>query len=456
MPFLETAQRIGDAFAGVDREAAFRKGQYERAQYDTQLSMQSENEAQAQAAMATASERQKEAEIKESIRQARERVEQNARQFLSYGNPNVAADVALAGMGPDYAATMLGQERIQGNKLRDLVANPMVGDQMREPALEALAPGSAVTARYGDPAVEMVMGPNGKPVWALRKNAPGQLVGYRPDDPSNGSGSGDGMFESADMNTLKSLVVWQYGGFMHPQTGEIIGIDPTVKPEALYVASRAAQIMQTYRVDHGTAVRAAMDEVKAGGMRTLQLPPPVSQPGTQMGAPPTAAPTAAPAAAPTAGNDLTAFTNLQPGFVDPDSGLRFVGGDPESQAAWQPVQAAPAAPAAAPVLALPPPAPAAEAPPPAVDVGAQLVEPPKVEGPRERYSFRGETPGAAKRRRAAEEAEAAKPTAEQAQAQTLQASIDGLLSQYGGDINAAPPHVQQAVYILMAQMQGNG
>lgn len=176
---------LGDAIAGVDRDAAYRTGMKQRADIDA-------TEAQAEAAMALAMERRRNAEMVELEKAARERfAAAAARPDWDPGATNIG-DVVLGGMGSDYSGAMQGRNYGQQYGQRELVATPegdMLGDQivtdpMRQAALDALAPSAAVTMRRprapGAPVVVEDPDNPGQPLYVAPEDAVGRRPAARP------------------------------------------------------------------------------------------------------------------------------------------------------------------------------------------------------------------------------------------------------------------------------------
>lgn len=148
MPLKNVLSDLGDAIAGVDRDAAFQSGQLKRAQVDS-------TEAQADAAMALAMQRRAQAEQEEMAKEARQRFE--AAAAAAGFDPSQAniGDLVLGGMGSDYSGAMQGRNYGQQYDQRELVGTPagselgdmIVTDDMRYAAEDALSPTAAIASR---------------------------------------------------------------------------------------------------------------------------------------------------------------------------------------------------------------------------------------------------------------------------------------------------------------------
>ena len=148
MPFADVVRNLGDAVAGVDRNKAYIEGQQARADYD-------ETQAQTDYAMEQARVRRLEAEKEEVAKRARERFETMSQTpDWDPGTANVG-DLALAGMGSDYSGAMQGRNYGQQYQQRAIVGTPedaMIGENivtapMRDAAMDALSPSSAIAMR---------------------------------------------------------------------------------------------------------------------------------------------------------------------------------------------------------------------------------------------------------------------------------------------------------------------
>src|SRR5688500_11854463 len=160
MPAPEVLQSLADAIGGVDREGMYRKGMAERADID-------HTQAQTEAAIQLARDRRLDAQEKERIAAAQEELREQLRkaQAEGHGADQTGVDpfsTMMAGFGDEYAGLQQGRLRAQEYNLTDRIATPSMafGDEVydadaaldaeysREAALEALAPGPAVTARH--------------------------------------------------------------------------------------------------------------------------------------------------------------------------------------------------------------------------------------------------------------------------------------------------------------------
>ncbi len=250
MPIGDTLTRLGDAIAGVDRQGAYLSGLETRGKLDYQRTA-------TEAALELA--RQRRADT------VRAQLENQAIQQLSemetgqLANPDTAPlGLILAGKaGSDYAGGMLGRGRGQEFNLRQDVANPDLGEAVRVAAMEALAPGSGISARNpsAPEPLEITVGPDGQTVYTPRSQAAGMTVGARPSTPA-----GAGGYKSADANAIYRQVGGLFGGFYDPITGGFGGLDPDQANRVQMVAARAEELFNAGDMGHTGAVLQALRE----------------------------------------------------------------------------------------------------------------------------------------------------------------------------------------------------
>lgn len=272
----EVVQRLGDALAGVDREAAYRKGMAERADID-------QTEAQTDAALALARDRRLDAEKKERQRAAEEEIR---RREADLNDPTKAPGAAImeAGFGDEFAGLQLGRTRAQDFTQSETIATPsqMFGDEIMSPqqsheaarvaAMEAQAPGSAVAARRtGNVPLEITIDAQGNTVYTPRPEAAGMRVGARPSNAAGAQTTGG--LRTADASLIYRQAAGLFGGTYDPLTGRFAGLDPEGAQSVQRIASRASVIFKAGGVDHATAVDQALDEAQSAEATGGEIPP---------------------------------------------------------------------------------------------------------------------------------------------------------------------------------------
>lgn len=267
MPFRDVVQNLGDALAGVDREAAYRKGMAERADID-------QTEAQTEAAMQLARDRRMDAEKKERQRAAEEALREQA---ATLNDPNALSgvDVMAAGMGDEYAGLQLGRTRAQDFQQSETIATPsqMFGDEIMTPqqshegariaAMEAQAPASALASRRtGNQPMEIVIDDQGNTIYMPRAQAAGERVGARPSTAQGAAGNAGGLPASVSSLIFREASAL-YGGTYDPLTGRFAGLDREGAANVQRIASRASVIFKGGGVDPQTAIDQALEEARA-------------------------------------------------------------------------------------------------------------------------------------------------------------------------------------------------
>lgn len=309
MPFTDVLQRFGDAISGTDREAAYRKGELERATVN-------EHQAQTDAAMALARDRRADAQKKEREQAARDALRE---QQVDLNNPDTLPGMQImeAGFGNEYAGLQQGRTRAQEYNQSKTIATPSeqptgFGDELeqdpaaeagRVAAMEARAPAAALASRRPRPAAgepndvyidesgqtvigsrtearghapgsrppaagepnEIVIGDDGKPVITTRSDARGRAPGARPSAGTGRNGTPASGIKTADSALIGRKVNDIFKGTFDPVSGRIMGLDPTTTQRANRIAARAAKIFIQGGVDHATAVDQALQEVTSGG-----------------------------------------------------------------------------------------------------------------------------------------------------------------------------------------------
>jgi hypothetical protein len=274
---LEIVQRLGDALAGIDREAAYRKGMAERADID-------QTEAQATAALALARDRQLDAEKKERERAAAEEIR---RREAELNDPTKLPSAAImeAGFGDEYAGLQLGRTRAQEFGHLETIGTPsqMFGDELMTPqqsheaariaAMEAQAPASALASRRtGNQPMEIVIDDQGNTVYVPRAQAAGQRVGARPSTGSSGAAQPGGLTVAAQ-SAIYRQAAGAFGGTYDPVTGRFGGLDPDSVTKMQRVASRATAIVRDQGLDIATAVDQALQEARTAAEAGGEIPP---------------------------------------------------------------------------------------------------------------------------------------------------------------------------------------
>lgn len=266
--FANTGQRAGDFLSdafGVTAagERGYMQGLEERSRRDL--------------AMEQARKAREEARRLEAERMARGNLGLSLSRVLGVPlyDAEAFADIMRAGYA-DFRGVTGGRGDIQTHGFRGTVADPATDDDTRLAALEALAPGQAVTQRLsamlrpdadGEP-LEIAIDPEtGHSVYVPRSSAAGMRPGARP------SGAASGGFKASDTNAIYRQAVGLFeGGTWDPITGRIAGLSKEQAAQAQRIASRASQIYASGQVlDHATAVDIALQEMRAGGIPAPRL-----------------------------------------------------------------------------------------------------------------------------------------------------------------------------------------
>lgn len=265
--FTNTGQRAGDFLSdafGVTAagERGFQQGTLERSQTES--------------AMALARQRQEAARREQAQRLQEERNLGLGQELLAYyAQPDATIEGAplgptiVGGFGSDYASAAQGQLRGQEQRMREQIADPALGDEVRLSLMEALAPGSGVTQRLGSGGaeqLEIAIDPDtGHSVFVPRADAAGMRPGARP------SASGGG-FRAADTNAIYRQAAGLFGGMWDPISGRVAGLSREQSEQAQRIASRASQIYASGQVpDHATAVDIALQEMRSGSIPAPSL-----------------------------------------------------------------------------------------------------------------------------------------------------------------------------------------
>lgn len=251
MPFKDILQNLGDAVAGVDREAAFMEGQQARSEIDYTRS-------QTDAAIELARQRRAQAERELMINEARARVrEMDPAAMADQG----MGDIVVSELGSSYAGATQGRLREQEHGFRGTIADPAGDQATRIAAAQAVSPSRLSGEGLGDEvAWEVVQGEDGNPVLVPAAQAGGRTPMTRLNPAANRAGSeGDGLFESADTNAIRGAVADYFGGTYDPITQRIGGLNPSQSQQALQITALASQLFGSGRApDHGTAVAMAI------------------------------------------------------------------------------------------------------------------------------------------------------------------------------------------------------
>jgi hypothetical protein len=233
----DVVQSLGDALAGVDRNAQFLKGQELGATID-------EKRSSTEAAMALAKQRRIDAEVVEAKKQRDDAIA--AMNTAQLTDPNTApiGTMIAAGRGSDYSGATEGLLHSQQLGERRTVETPApLGDDIaearRQAALEALAPASAIATQRG----------GGSPVIAQDPDNPGQDVYIPPRGGSpvqvttpRGPSTARPASRPTPAPTRSREVDYLVGKGWDQHEAEQLVFGPKANPESLYNAVYAAEV----------------------------------------------------------------------------------------------------------------------------------------------------------------------------------------------------------------------
>lgn len=271
MPLQDVLGSLGDAIAGVDRDAAYRTGMQQRATFDN-------TEAQAEAAMALAMQRRQQAEMEEQIKQWRQRVAATSNAAMLDPMQAPLGVMTAGDMGTQYAGTTAGAENAQAYQLRETVATPegetldglIMDDARRQAGLDALAPSAAVATRRpraGAPVI--VQDDDGQPIFVEPQDAPGRRPAARP---SSAAGAGPTVQQRNFQWLTQTLGVDE-------ETALRIATNSEVDAAAVYQRARDA-VLRTFGSDE-QAHEAGIAAVAAIGDLAQDVIPNPAQPGAE-------------------------------------------------------------------------------------------------------------------------------------------------------------------------------
>lgn len=281
MPLRDVLQNFGDAIAGVDREAAYRKGMAERADIDA-------TEAATQASLELARERRLNAEEKERQRAAAAALREQARTL---NDPNAVSTIDLleSGFGDEYAGAQLGRTRAQEFDLRETVADPAIvqgmGDEVftdpaqeagRRAAQDALAPASAIASRRpGSQGVRTAYNEEGELVYFTTPELTSPAPADRPTAPRSSASTGPASAGGVSLQAQSMLyrqAADTFGGTYDPSTGRFAGLDPDTQAKVIRLASRATELVRR-GADIATATDQALSEMQQAASTGTMIPP---------------------------------------------------------------------------------------------------------------------------------------------------------------------------------------